>query len=286
MKIAIFGMGLIGGSIGRATLKKTAHSVYGFDIDDTALQKAELLGALSERGDDAVLSTVDMVVLAVTPRVAISILKEIVPKLKDGTIVIDCCGTKRQIVAEMNTLHEKYPELQFAGVHPMAGREFSGVSHSTAGLFEHAYFIMVPVHTDITALVTLKKYFLDLGAEGVEISTADKHDEIISYTSQLAHVVSGAYIKNPLSISHAGYSAGSFRDMTRVAKLDADMWTELFLENSDNLLPQLDTLIEKLTEYRNAISKGDVFELRSLLAEGTACKAAAENALRERRKND
>lgn len=286
MIIAIFGLGLIGGSIGKATLKKTEHTVLGYDVDENALIKAGLVGAISARGEDCDLNKADMVVLAVRPTAAVNILDAVVPKLKAGAIVFDCCGTKRTVVAEMEKLHRTYPELNFVGVHPMAGREFSGVEHATAGLFENSYFIMVPVHTDIAALVTVKHFFLSLGAEGVEVTTAAKHDEIIAYTSQLAHVVSSAYVQNPLSLSHAGFSAGSFRDMTRVARLNADMWTELFIENSDNLTHQIDDLIARMSALREAISNKDENRLNGLLKEGTEAKAAAETALKERRKND
>lgn len=228
MKIAIFGLGLIGGSIGRSVLQKTDNTVLGFDCDEQVLLKADMLKAFSERGDEEGLKDVDLVIFAVKPSTTVSLMEKVCQKLKDGAVVIDTCGTKRLVAAEMERLWIKYPNLSFVGVHPMAGREFSGIEHTTCGLFERAYIILTPVHTDIGALTTVKEFFMSIGAEGIEVADANKHDKMIAYTSQLAHIVSSSYIKNPLSKEYVGFSAGSFRDMTRVAKLSSDLWAELF----------------------------------------------------------
>ena len=285
MKIAIFGMGLIGGSLGRAILKNTEHQVFGYDLDESALLKADLLSAQTRSLDlDKDLPSVDMVIIALCPKATIGVMREIVGKLKDGAIVIDTCGNKRIIVDEMKSLKDEYPNLFFLGCHPMAGREFSGISHSMATLFEKAYIVITPVSQDIAKLSAVKKLFLAIGAQDVEICSAVKHDEMIAYTSQLAHIVSSSYVKNGHSSEHAGFSAGSFRDLTRVAKLNPDMWTELFIENKDNLVSDIDEIIKHLTEYRNAIEAGDENELRELLADGVRQKEAAETARKERLK--
>ena len=285
MKISIIGLGLIGGSIGRATLAKTNNIVYGYDISESVLLKAELMHAISERGTEKTLSDSDLVIIALSPEATIEKMEVICPLLKPGTIVIDTCGIKRLVVDKMNELLEKYPELHFAGVHPMAGREFSGIEHSMTSLYEHAFIIVVPVHPDMKSLTVLKDYFLSLGAEGLQISTAEEHDKIISYTSQRAHVVSSSYVKNPLSKVYAGYSAGSFRDMTRVAKLNADLWTELFLENGDNLVEAIEELQKHLEEYKEAIQEKDAEKLHYLLEKGTQMKAEADALLTARKKN-
>ena len=157
----------------------------------------------------------------------------------------------------------------------MAGREFSGVAHSTAGLYENSSVLLVPVAASLEALAAVKKMYLGVGAEGVVITDADTHDEMIAYTSQLAHIVSGAYVKNPLSARHKGFSAGSFLDMTRVARLNEDMWTELFLDDADYLTTELDELIVHLREYADAIRAHDAQALRALLRDGREKKASA-----------
>ena len=165
----------------------------------------------------------------------------------------------------------------------MAGREYSGISHSTATLFEHAYIILTPVQTDLEAEERIRAFFLEIGCEGITTASAATHDKMIAYTSQLAHVVSSAYIRNPLSETYIGFSAGSFRDLTRVAKLNPDMWTELFTENKDNLVECIDVLQKKLSEYRDALVAGDSVKLRSALEEGTRMKEAAEKLRRDRK---
>lgn len=281
MKIGIIGLGLIGGSLGRATKLKTAHEVYGRDKDREAVLKAELLNAVDREMTDDDFSQTDLMIVALPLSATLSVIKEVAPKLKSGATLIDCCGNKRDVAAEMKRLSKKRPDVNFAGVHPMAGREWSGISHSMATLFEHSYFILTPIAASLEALAALKAYFSSLGAEGTAVATADEHDKIISYTSQLAHIASSAYIKNPLSESHVGFSAGSFRDMTRVAKLDPDMWTELFLANKDNLLANLDLFIEHLEEYRAAIDGGNAEELKRLLSDGVKMKEQAEKLRRQ-----
>jgi prephenate dehydrogenase len=223
-----------------------------------------------------------MIALALCPTAAIETMEKIAPKLKKGAMIFDCCGVKRQIVAKMRELSKAYPDLGFLGVHPMAGREFSGISHSTPSLYERAYIIFTPVAAPIEKIAEVKKLFLDIGAEGVQIASADFHDRIIAYTSQLAHVVSSSYIRNPLSREHVGFSAGSFKDMTRVAKLNPDMWTELFLHNADYLTAAIEELQKSLSDLKSAISKKDADKLHKLLSEGAEMKEYAE----KQRKNE
>lgn len=284
MKIGVFGLGLIGGSFGRAVLKFTNHEVYGFDTDGDAMIKATLLNAQTAPLDDNMLKHIDMAVIALCPNATMQTMRDICPKLKDGAIIIDTCGNKRKIVDEMQNLNALYPNLNFAGVHPMAGREFSGISHSTASLFEKAYIIMVSVTKDVGVLSAIKNLFISIGAQDVEMCSAKKHDEMIAYTSQLAHIVSSSYIKNEHSSEHAGFSAGSFRDLTRVAKLNPEMWTELFMDNRDNLIYDIDVLISHLKEYRDALETGDAQTLKYLLKDGVKMKERAEAARKERLK--
>ena len=286
MNIALYGLGLIGGSIGRATLAKTDHLVYGKDTDPAAMLKAKMLGAITDELSEEKLAQADLVIFAVNPRTAIRLLPEVCPLLKKGATVIDCCGNKRNVVAKMEEMHVLYPELGFIGAHPMAGREFSGVEHSTVKLFEHSFVILTPVHSGIGDFQKVKGFFAEIGCDGVTLATAEEHDEMIAYTSQLAHVLSSSYVKNPLSSNHAGYSAGSFRDLTRVARLNPDMWTELFIDNGDKLCPQIQNVIDRLTEYKTAIEQKDAETLKALLQQGVEAKAVAEKAMREKRKEN
>jgi len=282
MNIAIIGLGLIGGSLGRAIVKKTGHKVCGADLDPAVMLKAELMEAFHEPLTDQNAGDADLVILAIRPAAAISAMRGIVPKLKEGAIVLDCCGTKRSMANAMRALSKEYQTLNFIGGHPMAGREYSGISHSTAGLFEKAYMILTPVSATIEARAAVKTLFKQLGCEDTVITTPEKHDKIIAYTSQLAHIVSSAFVKSPTSGEHVGFSAGSFRDLTRVAKLDAAMWTELFLDDADNLVGEIDILIKNLTDYREAVAAGNAERLEALLSEGTRRKEEAEQLRKER----
>lgn len=268
MNIGIIGLGLIGGSLGRAIIKRTEHAVFGMDNDKETMLKAELLKAYSYELNDDNISEIDIVILALPPHIVCSVLENIVPKLKAGAIVVDCVGNKRNVVAKMKSLSINYTELIFIGGHPMAGREYSGVRHSTASLFDNASMIFVPISQNISALQVTKELFLELGFRKVVMTTAEEHDRIISYTSQLAHVVSSAYVLSPTAESYLGFSAGSFRDMTRVARMNPDMWTELFIENKDNLTKELNEFIANLTEYRDLISGSDRDALRAKLDKG------------------
>lgn len=268
MNIGIIGLGLIGGSLGRAIIKRTKHNVFGTDNDTETMLKAELLKAYNFELNDSNIGDMDIVILALPPHIACNILENISPKLKADTIVIDCVGNKRAVVGKMKKLSLEYPEIIFLGGHPMAGREYSGVKHSTASLFDNASMIFVPVSQDIAALQVAKDFFMEIGFKKVVMTTAEEHDRIISYTSQLAHVVSSAYVLSPTAESYLGFSAGSFRDMTRVARMNPDMWTELFIENKDNLTSELDEFISNLTEYRDLINAGDKDALRAKLDKG------------------
>jgi prephenate dehydrogenase len=278
MKIGIVGLGLIGGSLGRTIVARTDNTVYAFDLDSDAMRTGALLKAYHEVLSDENIGEMDLMIFALYPKALRIALKEYCPKLKDGCIVIDCCGNKRQVVDIMSKLSSTYPNLKFIGAHPMAGREFSGVKHSTATLYDKASMILVPVKADIRTLSLIKQFALEIGFGSVVITTADKHDEIIAYTSQLAHVVSSSYIKSPTAQQYLGFSAGSFRDMTRVARLSPEMWSQLMMENSDNLTREIAIMIEKLQEYSSALQKGDMEELKALLADGTEKKLSVERA--------
>jgi len=278
MTIAIYGLGLIGGSLGRTITKKTSHTVIGFDVERAAVHKALMLEAISAEITEENIKNADLVILATNPNIAVKIMKETVGKLKDGCTVIDVCGTKRKIVREMEKLFDESERVNFVGCHPMSGKETSGIENSSAALFNNAYFILTPVRSPIEALMKVKSLFTEMGCQGIVIATAEKHDRMISYTSQLAHLVSSAYIQNPLAEKHVGFSAGSFTDMTRVAKLNPTMWTELFLDNKDNLLKQLTILQDKLNEFKEALEKGDADALKKLLESGTKMKETAEAA--------
>ena len=282
MKVGIIGLGLIGGSLGRAIVSKTEDIVYAFDIDRNAMLSGKLLSAYHYELNDQNVGELDILFLSLYPDTLEKTIEGYCKKLKKGCIVADCCGNKRRIVKQMKELSEKYKDIEFISTHPMAGREFSGVTHSTATLFDKASMILVPVRASLNATAMLKSYSLKLGFGRVVMSTAKEHDEIIAFTSQLAHLVSSAYIKSERATEFFGFSAGSFKDMTRVARLSPEMWSQLTMDNADFLVEELDSFIKHLNEYKKALQDGDMVALKNLLADGNERKLLSEKMRREK----
>lgn len=281
MIITIYGLGLIGGSLAIALKNKTDNKVYALNRTKSVLDKAILDGYINGEATTKILEKTDIFIFALFQNAIIEKMEDICKHLKPNAIVTDICGTKKSICKEMSRLSSLYPNLQFIGGHPMAGKEVWGMDNATEDLFVNAYSILVPVVADNKSIDTLKEMYLKLGCKDVVITTPENHDELISYTSQLAHVVSCSYILNPLSQQTEGFSAGSFKDMTRVAKLSSKMWTELFLDNKENLINQIDNLMENLQNIKEAIEKNDDKSLYAILEEG---RKAKEESL-ERSKN-
>lgn len=271
MNIGIIGLGLIGGSFGR-TAVKAGYTVYGTDINAETLEKAQLLKAVDYVLDTDNAGKLDVLISAVNPSDFSSVIMPYLQFLKKGAVVMDFSGTKRGVVEVMKRFSESYPDLFFIGGHPMAGREFSGIDKSTATLFNKASMIFVPVKADIFVLDKIKLFFISLGFSEAVITTAENHDRMIAFTSQLCHVVSNAFIKSKTAREHFGYSAGSYNDLTRVARMNSDMWTELMLENGDFLSEELETLLNNLGEYLEAIRNRDRQKLKELLKEGNDVK--------------
>ena len=274
MTVGIVGLGLIGGSMAKSAKDRTGHTVYGIDKEPETMTLARMSGAIDGPLNEHNLPWCDLILLAIRPADAVAWVNENARMISAKAIVVDLCGVKRNVCAAIAPIARKCG-FTYVGGHPMAGRERSGFTASTENLFVDAYMILTPdERTDASHLETLKNFFTDLGFAGLTFSNPDEHDRIVSYTSQLAHIVSSAYVKSPEAQKRRGFSAGSFRDMTRVARLDENMWTELFLDNADYLGAELDILIEHLQEYAKALKEKDADALRALLKDGREKKAA------------
>ena len=267
MKVGIVGLGLIGGSFGR-TLIKNGHTVFGYDINSQTVNKAVMIKAIDEVLTTKNAKEVELLVVAVNPDLFETALSPFIDSLSSGATIIDFCGTKGDVCQKMFELSKLHEGLNFIGGHPMAGKEVSGIDKSSATLYNKASMIFVPIKADVFCLEKFKKLFLSLGFSEVVFTSANNHDQMIAFTSQLCHVVSNAFIKNKRASEHFGYSAGSYKDLTRVARLDANMWSSLMIENSQNLTSELDELIGHLKEYSVALHNGDRNELYRLLEEG------------------
>jgi prephenate dehydrogenase len=267
MNVGILGLGLIGGSLARA-YAKNGHSVYAIDHDETILSFAILAGVVKDRLDDATLPHCDLIFPAIYAGGSAKWLKENAKYISKDALVIDCCGIKQDICDCGFSLAEEYG-FTFIGGHPMAGSHFSGFKYSRSNLFQGAPMVLVPPRFDDPMLLERAKEALTPCNFGsFSVTTAEDHDKMIAFTSQMPHIVSNAYIKSPTARSHKGFSAGSYKDLTRVAWLNPQMWAELFLSNKDNILEELTFYIESLQEYKRAIETDDEDTLIRILDEG------------------
>ena len=277
MNIGIVGLGLIGGSLAKTIKLKTEHTVIGCDVDLQTILQAQLMDALDEEMDSRSLSACDMLLVALYPGAIVEWVKEHAASIKPGAMVIDCGGVKQEICRQIAPLAKEHG-WYFIGGHPMAGREFSGFKYAKDDLFDNASMILTPMGDEAPELLQkARDFFMDLGFRRVQFTTPRIHDEMIAYTSQLAHVVSSAYVKTPLASRHKGFSAGSFADMTRVARLNEAMWTELFFDNREALLPEVEGLVQRLSAYRDALRDNDRQAMMQLLREGREIKESLEN---------
>ena len=278
MKILVVGLGLIGGSICKALKKYTYHTVTGYDINHD-IENAALRDVALDNIFDGNYKDYDLIIVALFPEATERFLSENAGKIEKNTLITDVCGIKGVFSKRIKEIAESNG-LRYIGIHPMAGKEFGGYYNSTSDLFIKANFIIAPFNDsrkeDIELLRTLAS---EIGAGKIVITSPETHDKMIAYTSQLAHIVSSAYVKSPELGLECGFSGGSFQDMTRIATMNEKMWADLFMQNKENLLFELDTLINNLNKYSEALKKTDEDEMRRLIAEGRELK---EENLRHR----
>ena len=271
MIVGIVGLGLIGGSLARA-YKQKKHTVYGYDLDDKILDVAKMVNVIDEELDKDTIAQCDCILIALYPKATIEYLEEMGTYINNKTVVIDCCGVKEEVCEAGFKIAEKYG-FTFVGGHPMAGKQYSGFKYSREDLYENASMIIVPEKcNDIEFLNRVKEMLLPAGFGKITVSTAKEHDKIIAFTSQMPHIVSNAFIKSPTAREHNGFSAGSYKDLTRLAWLNENMWTELFFDNKENIVKELDCFIDEITKYKDALLEDDRDKMVELLREGRICK--------------
>lgn len=267
MTVGILGLGLIGGSLARA-YALAGHTVYAAEKNEDMLVFATLSGAVHGRLDESVISDCDLLLLAIYPEGSAAWLENYAHLVKKAALVIDCCGTKEEICRRCFPLAKEHG-FTFVGGHPMAGTQFSGFKYSRATLFNGAPMVLVPPrYDDMDLLDRVKNALAPCGFGSFSVTTAQEHDRLIAFTSQMPHVISNAFIKSPTASSHKGFSAGSYKDLTRVAWLNAPMWAELCMENRENMLNELNSYIESLQAYQKALENKDLDSLTDLLEEG------------------
>lgn len=271
MKVGILGLGLIGGSMARA-YAVAGHTVYAADLDESTLSFAMLSGAVHGRLDEETIPACELLLLAIYPGGSAKWLEDNGRLVDSGALVLDLCGIKQEVCKRCFPVARKYG-FTFVGGHPMAGSHFSGFKYSRADLYKGAPMVLVPPRfDDIDLLQRVKDAMAPCGFGMFSVTTAEEHDRMIAFTSQMPHVLSNAFIKSPTARQHKGFSAGSYKDLTRVAWLNAPMWSELFLENRENLLFELNNYLDSLTAYRDALEDRDGERLTALLEAGKKAK--------------
>lgn len=271
MKIAVVGLGIIGGSFCRAIKKYTDHYVIGINRTAQTAQTALKSGAIDEIGTCESLLKADIVILAMYPQADIDFVKVNGSFIKKRAIVTDASGIKRAICPELKNLAQKFGFI-FIGSHPMAGKEKNGFEASDADLYKNASFIITPCGAKQKYVDILSSLARAIGFKTIKITTPEEHDRMIAFTSQLPHVLACSYVLSPCCPNHNGFSAGSYRDVSRVANINSKLWSELFLENKEPLVEELDILIGNITKIINAIKADDKETLTELLEKGHKVK--------------
>ena len=267
MNVGILGLGLIGGSLARAYALE-GHTVYAIQRNEAMLSFAMLAGAVHGKLNEETIPKCDLILLAIYPDGSAAWLEKNAHLISKDALVLDCCGVKRELCGRCFPVAKQYG-FTFVGGHPMAGSQFSGFKYSRADLFSGAPMVLVPpVFDDIALLQRVKDALKPCHFGFFSVTTAEEHDKMIAFTSQMPHILSNAFIKSPTALRHKGFSAGSYKDLTRVAWLNPQMWAELFLENRDNVLFELDYYIDSLKQYQQAIRDKDMDKLVQLLDEG------------------
>lgn len=264
LNIVVVGLGLIGGSIAKALKMNTGHKIYAFDTNEASMLDAVSSGVISGRASAAEIKDADIIYLCTYPDGAVDFVKKNMAGFKPSVIVVDSCGIKEFICSEIEKLQAER-DFIFVGAHPMAGKEKNGFCESTASLFLGASYIITPEKAPEEAVKTVESLALSMGFGRIVKTTPENHDRIISFTSQLPHVLACAYVMSPSCKEHEGFSAGSYRDVSRVADINAELWTKLFIENKDHLVTELDILIDNINSIKNAVAAENTEALQELL---------------------
>ena len=271
MKIVISGLGIIGGSFAKALKKYTDHYIIGINRSPAPLEAALSSGAIDEAGSENSLSEADILILGTFPDASIEFIKKNAGLIPKHCIVIDSAGIKTDICREISAVAKEYG-FEFVGVHPMAGKEKNGFAAAEADLFCGASCIIIPGDASQGAVDKITALAQKIGFGRIVYSTPGEHDRMIAFTSQIPHVLACSYVMSPVCPEHKGFSAGSYRDVSRVAHINEKLWAELFLENKEPLCEEIDILIKNIERIRDAIRKGDQAELETVLAESRKVK--------------
>ncbi|MBR6208089.1 MAG: prephenate dehydrogenase/arogenate dehydrogenase family protein [Oscillospiraceae bacterium] len=270
--VIVAGLGLLGGSMAKAVRKYTDCRVLGWNRTRSVAEQALQDGAIDAIAQDTDFADCDLLMPVLYPQATLDFLKEKIPLMKPGSCVVDLVGVKTRLVEEVGALALAHG-VRYTGGHPMAGLAKAGYERSFPELYQGASMILVPsVATHPGDIDELRRFFRGLGFGRIKVCSAETHDRMIAHTSQLAHIVSNSYVKSPVSANYSGFAGGSYKDMTRIACLNEQVWKELFIWNKEALLPEIDDLIANMTLLRDAIAAEDADTLEEILRRGREAK--------------
>lgn len=273
-KILIVGLGLIGGSYAKA-LKRIGYMVYAIDTNEESIKYAldnEIIDKGSTASDPELIGSADCVIIALYPKVIVDWFKENQKHFKSGVRITDVTGIKASVVYDIQEILRD--DVEFIAAHPMAGREVSGVQNSDDRIFRNANFIVVPTDKNTPESIRwCKDLGRILGFDRVSILSPEEHDKMIAYVSQLTHCIAVALMTCNDNEHLRDYTGDSFRDLTRIARINENMWSELFHMNKKPLLEEMDLFIEELTSIRNFIASDDSEALKEKMRTSTKRRA-------------
>jgi len=265
-EILIVGLGLIGGSIAYALNGFHGAVIAGTDADPQVTAKALRTGAIQTSYSTAAegIPHADLVIFCTYPHHVLQIVHENRRRFKEGAVVCDVCGSKERLYGDLHLTPDD--PFEYVGIHPMAGKEVSGFDNAEKTLFQNTGFLIIPLpKTRPETVEYMKELGAYLGATRFAVADPKKHDDIVAYTSDLMHVAATCLCIHYHPDMTNAYTAGAFRDCTRVSYINPKLWTELFLENGPAMLPHMDRFIDAVTQMRNAIEEKDAETLYRLL---------------------
>ena len=270
MNIGIIGLGLMGASFAKRLSPQKDKTIYGIDQNKQTIQTALELNIIKEGSTDPgkLIKKCNLIILALYPTMIKPWIVENQQYLESGTILMDISGVKTNIVEPVQAILSE--DLELISIHPMCGRESRGINFAQADIFDNANYIIVPTNKNTpTAIKAAKQLGKDLRVKNISILSCEEHDRMIGFLSQLTHVIAVSLMNTHDNSHLVEYTGDSFRDLTRIATINEDLWSELFLLNKDILLDEIDQFLDATKHFRDSLEKEDIDEMKRLFIQST-----------------
>lgn len=270
MNIGIIGLGLMGASFAKRLSPQEDKTIYGIDQNEQTIQTALELNIIKEGSTDPgkLIKKCNLIILALYPTMIKPWIVENQQYLEPGTILMDISGVKTNIVEPVQAILRE--DLELISIHPMCGRESRGIDFAQADIFDNANYIIVPTDKNTPkAIKAAKQLGKDLRVKNISILSCEEHDRMIGFLSQLTHVIAVSLMNTHDNSHLVEYTGDSFRDLTRIATINEDLWSELFLLNKDILLDEIDQFLDATKHFRDSLEKEDIDEMKRLFIQST-----------------